>query len=168
MKLCTATLPFFFLVLSPVTGVIELTKTRENHLLLVSRLSYPCEGFEELYRPHVMSAGDEKRVGRGHGEHITESSTLILVCHCAMMLSSCSLPIVCWVSFECNAVEVTLALNSKHCYKRKAGRDTVGITSLVVTLLWVDLVLETRKAVWVWQWGACQWFQPFWLPITLP
>lgn len=76
---------------------------------------------------------------------------------------------VCWARFECDAVEVTLALNSKCHYKRKAGREILWAElPLVGTLLWVDLVLETGKAVWVWQWGPCQWFQPLWLPITLP
>lgn len=46
----------------------EFTKARENHLLLVSRLNYLCEGFEELCCPHVMSAGDGERVGGGHGQ----------------------------------------------------------------------------------------------------
>lgn len=66
VKLCT--LFFFFLALNPVTRVGEFTKARENHLLLVSRLNYLCEGFEELCCPHVMSAGDGERVGGGHGQ----------------------------------------------------------------------------------------------------
>lgn len=43
---------------------------------------------------------------------------------------------------------MTLALNSKCHYKRKAGREILWAElPLVGTLLWVDLVLETGKAV---------------------
>lgn len=46
VKLCTATFFFFSpLVLNLATRVVEFTKARENNLLLVSRLSYLCEGF---------------------------------------------------------------------------------------------------------------------------
>lgn len=53
---------FFFKFFLSVTRVVEFTKARENHLLLISRLSYLCKGFEELYCPRVMSAGDGEGV----------------------------------------------------------------------------------------------------------
>lgn len=117
---------FFFLFLSPVTRVVECTKARENHLLLVSRLNYLWGIWGAL-----LSSCDEcwgwGRSGRGSWRihHWIIHSGFSVPWYYHPVPS----PMVCWASFECNAVEVTLALNLALRQERGWKRDTVARAS---------------------------------------